>query len=970
MIKRKSIFLKLKEYNNENNIQTKKEFLSSRRNSKNKDEDPNTENNIHSEEEADTLLNNIITYYQKGEYNHLLKFAESIDEPCDTFFYWKIMYLKILTYQEIIQFKMFNYFKKNKLALINEYFTMFMKDIEEIISNLEKIKSNKDNLSDLKQRKKGSFFFVREEKKVKKENIKYLKEKAKIKKVIPHMIETIISQLLKYCYYFARYCLYKKSIYDVIAFLSLGIRIIQRTFEFSSSPETLHWSCHICLFMSSILIVTKNFSTAKNYVIFTIIMCYIELELRLNKRDHYFYYIVNIKPDSNHELYLNQIYSMLSIAFYHFGVCCENEYNIKMSHTLYEQSKYFNSQNHSQYQEESNFDLFMENLLKRTNLRNQLITFFSLEEKKKNILQNVIDIPRTVFSSNEYNNKKKEKRYERVKNYIENLKIMELDDDEPDLLNKIKGKPFSKKVGIPTKNVHILNYLLNNKFNNYLRKTDKLELFNLTQESRIEIQKEIKFIKREELEQKNPKKDNNFLNIKIKGNKLHKSLTKNYGSFNSLKECKNPFKNSQSAKNIGKLNKNNMFINNYSDNSNKNIHLTLALKEFKRNIKHNKIHNKMHHQMSLNIMPKINLFKNNKNSINSNSNEKYLYNYNNKNYHNFLAELNNNKNSEFSLSNSNSQAKSINRNKKIGLPLSFSFTSFNKNDLKRKHNKNNLFPLSLKNYNLKKNINKKRFVSENLFDSNYKDNKEENLNNKKDIINNNNNKINDKKDDDKVNTKLKIKKIKINLKKKYESKSPSEKSKENEYYMFDKKLMSKKNFLDSKFVRELKFQKDLLKCKSEEIYSNDIDNASLNHSFNKQKVYNNCDTFFRSTLKEFLEEKSKQYEREQLNMLNMKLKIQNYNKSEENEEKEDKEDKDIPYVFDNFLSEKRFKRRGALKDNNLNQNVFYLEKIMTQINKIKGKENIINLKLKENRNKILSQNKRKHLYLEYTKTNA
>ena len=102
----------------------------------------------------------------------------------------------------------------------------------------------------------------------------------------------------------------------------------------------------------------------------------------------------------------------------------------------------------------------------------------------------------------------------------------------------------------------------------------------------------------------------------------------------------------------------------------------------------------------------------------------------------------------------------------------------------------------------------------------------------------------------------------------------------------------------------------------------------------------------------------------------MKLKMQNNNKSEENEEKEEKEDKDIPYVYNNFLSEKRFKRRGALKDNNLNQNVLYLEKIMTQINKIKGKENIINLKLKENRNKILSKNKRKHLFLDYNKTNA
>ena len=964
MKKGKSIFLRLKEYNNENNIQTKKEFLSSRRNTNNKDEGPDNENNIHSGEEEDTLLNNIIAYYQKGEYNHLLKLAESIDEPCDTFFYWKIMYLKILTYQEIIQFKMFNYFKKNRLKYINEYFIMFMKDIEEIISNLEKIKSNKVNSLELKPRKKGSFFFIREEKKVKKENIKYLKEKAKIKKVIPHMLETIISQLLKFCYYFARYCLYKKSINDIIAFLSLGVRFIQRTFEFSSSPETLHWSCHICLFLSSILIVTKNFSTAKNYVIFAIIMSYIELELRLNERDHYFYYIANIKQDSNQELYLNQIYSMLSIAFYHFGVCCENENNFKKSHTLYEQSKYFNSKNNSPYQEESNFDLFINNLLKRTNLRNQLITFFTLEEKKKNMLQDVIDIPRNVFSSNEYKNKNKEERYERVKFYIENLKIMELDDDEPDLLNKIKGKPFSKKVGIPTKNVHILNYLLNHKFNNYLRKTEKLELFNLTQESRIEIQKEIKLIKREELEQKNPKKDNKLLHIKIKENKLHKSLTKNYGSFNSLKEYKNPFKYSKSAKNIGKLNKSMFFNNNYNDNSNKNINLTLTLKEFKRIIKHNK----MHHQMSLNIMPKIKLFKNNKNNINLN--EKNLYNYNNKNYLNFLAELNNNKNSEYSLSNSNSQAKDINRKKKIGLPLSFSFTSLNKNELKRKQNKNNLFPFSLKNYNSKKNKNKRRFVPENLFDLNYKENKEENLEYKNDNINNTNKKINDKKDDDKDKAKLKIKKIKINLKKNYKSKSPLEKSKYNEYYMFDKKLMSKKNFLDSKYVRELKFQKDLLKCKSEEIYSNDIDNVSLNQSFNKQKVYNNCDTFFHSTLKEFLEEKSKQYEREQLYMLNMKLKMQNYNKSEENEEKEEKEDKDTPYIYNNFLSGKRFKRRGALKDINFNQNVLYLEKIMTQINKIKGKENIINLKLKENRNKILSKNKRKHLFLDYTKANV
>ena len=38
-----------------------------------------------------------------------------------------------------------------------------------------------------------------------------------------------------------------------------------------------------------------------------------------------------------------------------------------------------------------------------------------------------------------------------LEKYLENLKIKENDDDEPDLLNNIQGKPFTSKVGNTTK---------------------------------------------------------------------------------------------------------------------------------------------------------------------------------------------------------------------------------------------------------------------------------------------------------------------------------------------------------------------------------------------------------------------------------------------------------------------------------------------------------------------------------------
>ena len=136
------------------------------------------------------------------------------------------MYIKIRSYQEIIQYKFYKYYKMKNLNKINKYFAIFVKDIEEIINSLNYINPKNDfkNNEDIRKRAISFYYFKKGNKKTK----KYLEEKKKIKKIIPEMIEILITHILNYCYNFAKYCLYKKNLYDSIAFLSLGIRLIQK----------------------------------------------------------------------------------------------------------------------------------------------------------------------------------------------------------------------------------------------------------------------------------------------------------------------------------------------------------------------------------------------------------------------------------------------------------------------------------------------------------------------------------------------------------------------------------------------------------------------------------------------------------------------------------------------------------------------------------------------------------------------
>ena len=94
------------------------------------------------------------------------------------------------------------------------------------------------------------------------------------------------------------------------------------------------------------------------------------------------------------------------------------------------------------------------------------------------------------------------------------MPLREVDDDDPELFNKVHGKPFSKNVGIPTKTIHVLNYLMDEKFTeNVNEKRKKLEINYLSKKTKDIIQKKILNIKNEERlkdEEEKKKKEEEF----------------------------------------------------------------------------------------------------------------------------------------------------------------------------------------------------------------------------------------------------------------------------------------------------------------------------------------------------------------------------------------------------------------------------------------------------------------------------
>ena len=297
--------------------------------------------------------------------------------------------------------------------------------------------------------------------------------------------------------------------------------------------------------------MNENYSTAKNYLNISLKICYKELELRLN--DSHINSLINISEINNPAIQesIEKIFFNITIAFYQLGVCNENELNFQAAYQSYKEAKFFI--NVIPNKENMDFLLFIYNLEKRELLRYNIIEFFKRSENQiREIKPTKKKIPKYLYS--EENNIKK---YEKLQKYLENLKINEIDDDDPDLLNHVEQKPFSQRIAIPTKTIHVLNYLMSSQFNGVVEKMNKMQINKINNDNKTLIQREILKIKADEREKIKNRYLKNLKSDKNKNNDIINNLNNSGQNESKTILMESIILNEDKSKNIQNKNDNN-----------------------------------------------------------------------------------------------------------------------------------------------------------------------------------------------------------------------------------------------------------------------------------------------------------------------------------------------------------------------------------------------------------------------------
>ena len=78
-------------------------------------------------------------------------------------------------------------------------------------------------------------------------------------------------------------------------------------------------------------------------------------------------------------------------------------------------------------------------------MRNRIIIFFGRYIGKDDLEEKVVKkkkFHRSIISYEE----KKQKKYEKLRKYIEKIKLADVDDDDPDLFNRVGDKEMKQKI--------------------------------------------------------------------------------------------------------------------------------------------------------------------------------------------------------------------------------------------------------------------------------------------------------------------------------------------------------------------------------------------------------------------------------------------------------------------------------------------------------------------------------------------
>lgn len=420
---------------------------------------------------------------------------------------WIIYYLQTVSIQKIMQKKNQKYYKITKNNHFNKYIEYENKVINKwLLFIKESIKEYNEN-KDLK----------------KKDNIQCF-------------LEFIIKFILQKCVTLSKNCIDHKNIKDAVCFLSLGVNLINHTHIFFKSPESFFLCGKIYLFLSSILIGDNNYETPKNFINLACIFFYTSLEaLLFSNPKQISYSIFNLlnQDEQNYDI-LNKTIFYLSTCFYNLGICFENQGFPYDSFYAYKQSKFFSSILEENNQDFKLFYNYVKEIEKRQLMRNRIIIFFERFVTK----QDLVDVEKPIKKVyNEFfaNQEKKAKKFLMLENYISNMKLVDVDKDEPNLFDRI-DKHFKYNVNLVTKKIHLLDYLMSDNFRDTINNMRKIRINKLDSETIDIIQKKIINIKNNEREKISLK----FKNEKNQSKKEKEKENDNFKTIENIMREKQP----------------------------------------------------------------------------------------------------------------------------------------------------------------------------------------------------------------------------------------------------------------------------------------------------------------------------------------------------------------------------------------------------------------------------------------------
>ena len=459
----------------EDNINSmNQEFATENVNNEELEEEEEEEEEIDPSKEIALLFDSLVEMYSKKQFKKILKtiVVKADKEEKFNLMEWKLLFIRTQTLQKIMERKNTTYYKSMTIPHYSEYIQKVNNDINHWIPFIQELL----NLNELTYANSFSEF--------------------------------LILFLLKKCLILSKYHIHFGHIKDSIAICSLAMRLIMKTFNFFKSPDSFQISAEILLNLSSFLIAEENYETAKNLINHSIKFSYMSLELKLFKNGIN-YRLFNLKDYKNEIPQLSKLFFNLSVSFYQLGICFENEEESYNAFYSMKTAKFFLN-----ILKDPKVNLFLD-LVKRIEerllMRSRIVIFFEKCVKKEELEEKEIKIKK-VYNKLSYLEERRRRKFNKIKEKVEKLKLVEVDDDEPDLFNRIGQKPINENVLKSTKQLFLLEYLMSDDFKDVIQNMKKIEINKLEKDTINKIQKKIVYLKNNERE-KQEKQNKKILNL-------------------------------------------------------------------------------------------------------------------------------------------------------------------------------------------------------------------------------------------------------------------------------------------------------------------------------------------------------------------------------------------------------------------------------------------------------------------------